>query len=856
MLRHLIIFVTLTIATTAQAAPSWVSSSKQENGFPIASRGKAASIHFSDEDATVVSIAASHLAHDIHSVSGRKAQINTLSNRANIYIGTLGQSPLIKSLDLARHLDLGQLEGQWESFIISTFPDSNSASGIALAIIGSDRRGTAFGVYELAEAMGVSPWTWWADVPPHKSSEIWIEAGTQRFGPPSVKYRGIFINDEDWGLHPWAKYTFDPELGDIGPKTYEKVFELMLRLKANTIWPAMHEVTKAFNLYPENKTLADDYAIVMGSSHAEPMLRNNVTEWTAPKTHFNFATHPEEVTEYWDQRVVENGKFENIYTLGMRGIHDSGMRGASTMQDKVDALSRIFDAQRSVLAKRVTSDLETVPQAFTPYKEVLDIYRAGLDVPDEVILVWPDDNHGYIRYLPDEAERLRSGGSGVYYHISYLGSPLAYLWLSTTPPALIWAEMNKAYELGAQEMWILNVGDIKPSEKETDFFLQMAWDIDRWNLDTLPKFLETWAARDFGAEFAKPIADILSGFYQLNYQRRPEHLQWWLPHTRVRSSTLNGPEAKSRIEAFAQLIIDTEDLAEKIPAAAQDAFFQLVAYPVKASAFANLRYFHNEQSSRYFNADQAGSFAHAARARYADDQVNALTSYYNHELADGKWNRMMAAEPADSMWRSYRLMPLPLPAENMSEGKLSNPFKLEGLPFGPPARGPAYTQIEAEDFTTKSDSPEARWETVADLGRSGDSVTAFPFNASTMPVGSASPYLEYEFEIEESGEYFIQAEALPTFPLNGQKELRLAFSVNGSEPVIASVARSVNDAAWKQAVLSAHVSLTTEESYQLNSGLHTLRIHFVDPGVVIDQLFILQESPRTTLLGPNPFGEG
>jgi hypothetical protein len=346
----------------------------------------------------------------------------------------------------ARKLDVGDLKGAWESFVIAVVDRPTPDVPRALVIVGSDRRGAAYGVYELSQAIGVSPWRWWADVPPPRRDQLYVAAGTRRLGPPSVKYRGIFINDEDWGLQPWAAHTFEPETGNIGPKTYARVFDLLLRLKANTLWPAMHPTTAPFNDDPANAKLADRYAIVMGSSHAEPMLRNNVGEWKAPAETYNYATNPDGVLAYWRQRVTTNGEYENLYTLGMRGIHDSGMVGANDLASRKTLLETIFADQRRLLAER---GLQGAPQVFTPYKEVLDVYRGGLKVPDDVTLVWPDDNFGYIRQFPDAAERQRAGGSGVYYHLSYLGAPLSYLWLSTTPPALIQQQMGQAWDLGA-----------------------------------------------------------------------------------------------------------------------------------------------------------------------------------------------------------------------------------------------------------------------------------------------------------------------------------------------------------------------------------------------------------------------
>ncbi len=312
--------------------------------FPLVADGKVARIVYAENDFPVVSIAVKDLVEDIERVTGKRPEVGGQSGHASgpvVYVGTVGNSPVIDGLLENGKLDVAELAEGWESFSIATLEDPEPGVDRGLVIVGADRRGTAYGVYELSRAIGVSPWHWWADVPPKEAKQLFVRASGDRFGPPSVKYRGIFINDEDWGLHPWASHTFDPETGDIGPKTYEKVFELMLRLKANTLWPAMHEVTKAFNLYPENKILADRYGIVMGSSHAEPLLRNNVTEWTAPKSDYNYATNPDGVLSYWEARVEENAAFENVYTLGMRGIHDSGITAGTSTEEKVDLLGTI-----------------------------------------------------------------------------------------------------------------------------------------------------------------------------------------------------------------------------------------------------------------------------------------------------------------------------------------------------------------------------------------------------------------------------------------------------------------------------------------------------------------------------------
>ncbi|HYX43070.1 MAG TPA: glycosyl hydrolase 115 family protein, partial [Pyrinomonadaceae bacterium] len=496
---------------------------------------------------------------------------------------------------------------------------------------------------------------------PARRAQLFIAAGVRRVGPPAVKYRGIFLNDEDWGLQPWAAKTFEPETGDIGPKTYARICELLLRLKANTLWPAMHEVTRAFNLYPQNKLVADDYAIVMGSSHAEPMLRNNVTEWKDKPEAFNYIKNPEGVRRYWEERVRENSRFENIYTLGMRGIHDSPMQGPKSSPERIKLLEQIFADQRAMLARHVNADVTNVPQIFCPYKEVLADYRNGLKVPEDVIIVWPDDNFGYIRSYPTTAEQQRPGGFGVYYHISYLGRPLSYLWLETTPPSLIWEEMSKAYEHDVRQLWMLNVGDLKPGEIGIEFWLEMAWDINRWRRDNLPDFLRQWATREFGAKYAADVAAIMAEYYRLGFARKPEHLQWYLPEEQPRASELTafdyGDEVQTRLDAYDKLRTRTDRLYAEMPAPLKDAFYELVAYPVRGAALANQRFFLMEQSAVYAAQGRASASDWARRAQAADAQLRLETAYYNEQLAGGKWRYIMALEMKPGQWQSMRSTP-------------------------------------------------------------------------------------------------------------------------------------------------------------------------------------------------------
>ncbi len=845
--RIALLVLLVAAAGFAVAAPAtWIESRPTPGAFPLVEGRRVATLVVSPADHRVVDIASHDLADDIARVTGLRPESTATPSREGgplVLIGTLGRNPLIDRLVATKQLDVGDLATSWESFVIATVTNPFPNVPSALVIAGSDRRGTAFGVYELSQAIGVSPWYWWADVVPEKKSALHVAAGTRRFGPPSVKYRGIFINDEDWGLHVWAKSTFEPENGGIGPKTYAKVFELLLRLKANTLWPAMHAVSKPFNTFAENAPLADAYAIVMGSSHAEPMLRNNVGEWPHDRpTDYNYVTNREGVLKYWDERVAANGRFENIYTLGMRGIHDSGIQGARTDPERIRVLEQTFADQRALIGKHVRPEVERVPQMFCAYKEVLGLYRQGLKVPDDVTIVWPDDNHGYIRNFANDEERKRAGGFGVYYHLSYLGAPLSYLWLSTTPPALIWEEMSKAYDHGARTIWIANVGDLKPAEIGTEFFLQMAWDITRWNRDNLREFLPQWAEREFGGEHAKEIGGIMAEYFRLNYQRRPEHLQWWLPKEAPRASPLTMDEMQTRFTDFTMLRQRSDAVRKRLTGEQQDAFFELVDYPVQGSARANERYFAGEQVGRLGENDPE-RMRWLASAKAADAIMRGITDEFNRRVAGGKWRGMIALEPADDDWKSMRIAKWEIP-KNLP-------------PSTPWPRPAAWAQggvvtLEAEHFARKVDRGGAGWGVIPGVGRSGDSVAVFP---TTMPgvasekIQGEAPRLEYRANFSGAGKFAVTVYLVPTQPIRVGRGLRFALGLDDQPPQEIVVNVRDGSAEWAQGVLNAAVTGAARLDVP-TAGAHTVQLYGVDPGVVVDKIVIDCGGLTPSYLGP------
>ncbi|HJS11865.1 glycosyl hydrolase 115 family protein [Sphingopyxis sp.] len=797
MIRHALFLLAGLVATPLHAA-GWVRTHGGAGALAIAANGQAAQIVVDPQDHAVVAIAGADLREDLATVTGAR-----LGSDTQIWLGTLGRNAAIDRLAAERRIDVTKLKGAWESFLIASVDRPAPGIAKALVIVGSDRRGTAYGAYELSRAIGVSPWNWWADVAPARRPNLFVAAGTRRFGPPAVKYRGIFINDEDWGLHPWAATSFEPEAKGMGPRSYARLFELLLRLKANTLWPAMHKVTPAFNANPENAALADRHAIVMGSSHAEPMLRNNVGEWRAPAERFNYALNPEGVADYWRARIQSNARYESIWTLGMRGIHDSGIVGASTMEERKALLARIIADQRALLRGAV---IEDAPQVFTPYKEVLDIYSAGLAIPDDVTLMWPDDNFGYIRRLPQPAERGRSGGHGVYYHLSYLGAPLSYLWLSTTPPALIGEEMGRAFDLGARTMWMANVGDLKPAELATDYFLSLAWDVRSTRQRGVDGFVRQWAAENIDAALAPEIAAIMAEHHRLNFERRPEHLQWWRTGEKVRGSPYGPAEAAGRMAAFDALVARMQRVAQRVPAHRTDAFFELVAYPVEAAAMANARLFASEAHDRLRDADFAAAMVQARSAHAADQRIRALTDGYG-QVAGGKWRRLMTVEPADGQWKSYRAMPPILPA--MPSGAAA----LAALPRG----GAATPQVAIE-----AEQAAGSWRRVDGLGRNGALIASASGRAVSGNLTFTLP----------PGRWRLSAMLVPTYPDTASGPLTLDLMLDGRAFSI-RIARNTGDAAWSQAVLDNQISMPIGET--IRGGTHRLTLSASEGGVLVDR---------------------
>ena len=593
-------------------------------------------------------LAAEMLAGDLTQLGATQRAVETglaACQRTCVVIGRY-DAPLVTRLARAGRIDLSALRGGWERYVRAGL---KLGGRHILLIAGSDRRGAVYGTVDLSRALGISPWTWWADVTPRRRASISIDDKLFVSRAPSVRYRGIFLNDEDWGLEPWAAHTYDPAKGNIGPKTYRRVFELMWRLKANTLWPAMHSVSAPFYSDPGNAPLADAYAIVIGTSHAEPMMRNNLREWDeAVRGPFDFTRRPQAILDYWRERVAETRGQEDIYTVGLRGIHDGPMQGASTTEQRRSILEKVIGLQEDLLSETLGRPPADISKVFVAYHELQEAYDVGLTVPDDVTLMWTDDNYGYLRRLSTPAERARSGGAGIYYHLSYWGRPHDYLWLGTTHPALIREEMGRAWATDARRMWIVNVGDIKPIEYLSQYFLDLAFDADLFDKDPR-QHLAAFMAEQFGQADAAEISDIMMRFYDLAWERRPEFMgfgetEWVTPNRTSAYVQADGEEAQDRIAAYAALTARAEAVAKRLPAGRQNAFFELVLYPVRGAAKLNERILKLDLAELYARQHRASANFYVDQARAAHAALVADTATYN-ALDGGKWRGMMDRAP-------------------------------------------------------------------------------------------------------------------------------------------------------------------------------------------------------------------
>lgn len=627
-----------------------------KNGFAIIDGKSSAVLCYDREDAAVVETAVGLLASDVQKVTGREltvidSSVSPVKAEFAIIAGTAGQSSWIDALAGNGRIDISGIEGGWERYAVRLV--ENPVKGIrkAIVIAGSDRRGTAYGLMSICREIGVNPWYWWLDAPVSHRDRIYVNVHDFDSKTPSVKYRGIFINDEDWGILRWAKNNFEKERGNIGPKTYDKVCELILRLKGNMLAPAMHEASTAFYRIPENKEIADRYAVIITTSHCEPLLLNTASEWFSDRYgEWNYNTNSERVDSVLKARVMEAAPYENVYTLALRGLHDKAMSGNEDMDARKETMQRALESQRKILEEVTGLPAEDIPQAFTPYKEVLDVFNRGLELPDDVTIIWPDDNYGYMKRLSSPKEQLRSGRSGVYYHSSYLGRPHDYLWMNTTSPAMMYEELRKAYDATADRYWLLNSGDIKSCEFAVDFFLSMAYDIDSFDYQRAAGYRVEWLGDMLGDEYCSALRPVFDEFYHQAFVRKPEFMGWGYQWTTDKIgnernsdtdfSFANYREAERRLDAYGKIAADAGKLLDEMPESHKACFYEAVYYPVKACELLNRQVLLGQKNRWYSIQQRAATDGLAASVRECYDSLRTITDGYN-KLLDGKWDHIM-----------------------------------------------------------------------------------------------------------------------------------------------------------------------------------------------------------------------
>ena len=669
-----------------------------------------------------VKMAVENLRHDLKAVTG--------SANAPVVVATIGKSKLAKKYKLQSK----ELQGKWEQYLI--FTDKGK-----LVILGSDKRGTIYGVYELSRQIGVSPWYWMADAPVQKHEQLFAKSGIYTDGEPKVKYRGIFINDEWPSFGTWCKNQF----GGINSKAYTRIFELMLRLKANYFWPAMWD--SRFNEDdPLSPQLADDMGIVMGTSHHEPMMRAH-KEYVYRKDSigaWDYATNKANLDRFFEEGLERNKAYDNLITIGMRGDGDVAM-GNGNDEDNMKTLKDVVDGQREIIERVYKKPASEVPQLWAIFTEVQRYYDAGFTVPDDVTLLFCDNNWGYIRRTGPEKERTRKGGMGMYYHIDMNGGPWNDRWVNTTTAAKIREQLNLAYQTGIDRIWIINVGDLKPKEMPIDFIMHYAWNPDDYPADKIDQYMVDWARSIFGGEYAREIADIVTEYSKMNLERKPEV-------QRVGIYSVETGEAQRMYDRWDELEKRTLSLSKKMPAEMQDAFYQLVEYPAVASAGVAKIYL-------------AATLGDSITMQTLFERDKQMTDKYNKVIAGGKWDGMMLDKHI-----GYRMWSMP------NENTLPQVAK----PSGKTGITASETAIMAHDYTRRTATDDARWVFLPGLGRGKGNMGIEPVTAKSHPLGDGAT-LEYDINFSQSGKQKLALGILPTNDVNPARGLRIGVRVDDGE---------------------------------------------------------------------------
>ncbi|MBC5603809.1 MULTISPECIES: glycosyl hydrolase 115 family protein [Bacteroides] len=813
------VFLTLylsIISLTCFAADTFVVFTPEPHHFPLITKGAPCSIVMDTAEDEGVKMAISNLQQDIRQVcNNQPALLNNIPAKRCVIIGNY-HSAIIQKLIAAGKIDKEQLINKNEKFLLQVIAKPADGVDEALVIAGSDKRGTIYGIYELSKQMGVSPWYWWADVPVIQQENVYIKPGIYTDGEPKVEYRGIFINDEWPSFGNWAKAKF----GGINSKVYKHVFELVLRLKGNFVWPAMWG-SAFYDDDPQNGQLANTMGIVMGTSHHEPMALAQQDWKRRGKGEWDYNHNAQNLRDFWTYGIERAKNWESVITVGMRGDGDEPMSEGAN----ISLLENIVKDQRKIIEKVTGKKAKETPQVWALYKEVQEYYDKGMRVPDDITLLLCDDNWGNVRKLPNLNEKPRSGGYGMYYHFDYVGAPRNSKWININPIPRIWEQMNLTYEYGVRKLWIVNVGDLKPMEYPITFFLDMAWNPEKFNAQNLQQHTEDFCAQLFGSQYAKEAARILSLYAKYNRRVTPETLN-------AKTYSFNYGEWERVVDEYNALALDAHNLGFLLPATYRDTYDQIISYPVQAcSNLYNMYYAQAKNHALAAKLDpEANQWADKVESCYLRDSL--LSHYYNKVISNGKWNHMMdQIHIGYTSWNNPQKQIMPKVIRVPEKEKTYTFQEIDG-----------YVAMEAEHFTRAIAEGETSWSIIPDFGKTLSGVTTIPVTKTPEKM-----YLEYDIEMKKTGKVRVELLLAPTLNFNDNKGLSYAISFDGEKEQIINFNGHYKGGLGKW---QANPIIESRSIHQLDKkGKHTLRIRPLNPGIVIEKIMIHAGGLKTSYLG-------
>lgn len=817
------LFVVLCLWQCLQAqVPAFVSDNR-DDAFALSVKGESVPLLADEQEDAGVLRAVAQLQQDLSAVTGTApARLSQAEGKRLLIIGTVARSRFIAQLIKAGKLDGTQLQGKYEKFLIQTVANPLPGVDEALVIAGSDKRGAIYGIYELSSQIGVSPWYYWADVPVKKQGNLFIKRGTYTDSEPQVKYRGIFLNDEAPALSGWSRKTF----GGFNSQFYEKVFELILRLKGNYLWPAMWG-SAFYDDDARNGALANEMGIVIGTSHHEPLGRAH-DEWRRYGSgKWDYKTNPKTLTDFWKGGMNRMKDWEAVVTVGMRGDGDEPM----SEDANIALLEKIVRDQRTIIANATGKKASETPQMWALYKEVQDYYDKGMRVPDDIILMLCDDNWGNVRKLPEAGAKPRKGGYGMYYHFDYVGGPRNYKWLNVSQVQRIWEQMNLTYRYGVKNIWIVNVGDLKPMEYPIQFFLDMAWNPDRFNENNLLQHTEAFCARQFGAAYAKEAARLIDLYTKYNRRVTPELLN------EKTYSLHHYNEFKTVVDDYRALLLDAMKLNYLLPSDVRDAYDQLVLFPIHACANLYEMYYAVAMNRDLAAVGDAKANSWADKAEVCFERDSLLTHHYNKEISGGKWDHMMdQTHIGYTSWQQPEQNQMPEVQRIPENGSTPEPplfIEKEGV-----------VSMKAAHYTKAVNGQSTTWIIISGLGKTGSGVTTSPVTATP----DEAMQLQYAFESPFTGEVRVEVLVSPTLNFNGNRGLSYAVSIDGGEEQIVNINKEYDNRQmerWQANSINSTITCHTLAA----PGKHVLRFRPLNPGIVLQKMMLDMGGLKPSYLG-------